>query len=450
MRDILVTAIILGLLLKAVRSPRTGAYLWVWLAMMIPYRLTYGFARTLPFAYATALITLIGLLFSKERRPFPFNSITVVQLLFIFWMTFTCLFAMNASELVLAQWIVVLKIHGMLFATMMLIRGREQLERLVWIVTLSISFYGAKGGLFTLVTGGGERVWGPPASVIEGNNELGVALVLVMPFLYYLYHISVRRWLRYGLIACIGLVAFGILGTQSRGALLALLAMAFLLGLKGKHPVRMSVLLMVLVGSAIAFMPDRWSNRMDTIQSYQQDSSAMSRIYTWTTLWNLAKDRPIVGAGFRTDNSEIYARYAPQGVGDFRFGTAWVAHSIYFQALGEHGFPGLTLYLLLGVVTWRKASQISKRTANMPEYREWAPLLMRMVQVSLVGFAVGGAFLTLVHFDLPYYIVSYVVLLDATLNEKEKRSKNGRLSGTTGSVEGHFHVTNANTTTRTV
>jgi hypothetical protein len=35
------------------------------------------------------------------------------------------------------------------------------------------------------------------------------------------------------------------------------------------------------------------------------------------------------------------------------------------------------------------------------------------VQVSLVGFAAGGAFLSLAYFDLPYYLVAYVVLVHA-------------------------------------
>lgn len=58
----------------------------------------------------------------------------------------------------------------------------------------------------------------------------------------------------------------------------------------------------------------------------------------------------------------------------------------------------------------------------------WVPLLMRMVQVSLVGFAAGGAFLSLVYFDLPYYIVGYVVLVDATLREREKSNPIAQLS----------------------
>ena len=418
MRDILITAIILGALPFALRSPRIGAYLWAWIALMVPHRAAFGFARTLPFAQMVAITTMIGLVFSKERKPFPVNSITVVQLLFVLWMSFTSLFAMNAPELVLDAWILVLKIHVMLFLTMMVIRGREQIERLVMIVTLSIAFYGVKGGLWTLATGGGGRVWGPSGGVIQGNNELGVALVVVMPFMYYLFMTVKRRWARYGLVLAIGTTAVGILGTQSRGALLALVSMALLLGLKGKHPMRTTLVLAVTIGLAVAFMPDSWTKRMDTIQGFEQDGSAMSRLHTWQTLWNAAMDRPIVGVGFRTDNVAVYAKYAPVGgVGIYQVGTTFVAHSIYFQALGEHGFPGLALYLLLGITAWRKAGSLAKQAQGDPELREWVPLLMRMSQVSIVGFAVGGAFLTLVHFDLPYYLVAFVVLVEATMRE---------------------------------
>lgn len=421
MRDLLIAGIVLGLLPFILRSPRLGAYVWTWLSMMNPHRAAFGFARAFPFAYLVAIATLIGFLFSRERRPFPLSSITVVYLLFIVWMSVTSLFALNTMDVVLDRWIFVLKIHLMLLVTMMLIRGREQIERLVWVVTLSVGFYGFKGGVWTVIGGGSGMVWGPAGSMIEGNNELGLALVMLIPFMYFLHQVSTRNLVRLALIFCMIATCFAILGSQSRGALLALVAMAFVLALKGKHPVQMSVLLASLLIVAVLFMPESWSGRMETIQTYEQDASAMSRIYTWKTLWALALDRPLVGAGFATDNPVVFALYAPERVGEYVGGGIFVAHSIYFQALGEHGFPGLMLYLLLGFFTWRKAGKIAEQTKDDPEFAAWAPVLMRMVQVSLAGFAVGGAFLTLVHFDLPYYIAAYVVLVEATLRERGKQ-----------------------------
>lgn len=437
MRDIIITVVVLGLIPFILRSPRVGAYVWAWLSMMNPHRGAFGFARNLPFAYMVALATLTSFLFSRERRPFPLNSITVTQLLFLFWMTFTCFFAMNTPEIVLDRWVFVAKIQLMLLVTLMLVRGREQIEQLIWVVTASIGFYGVKGGIWTLMGGGSGRVWGPNGSMVEGNNELGLALVMLVPFMYFLHQVSPRRLVRMALIVCIVTTCFAILGSQSRGALLALISMAFVLAAKGKRPIQMSILLGALLVAAILFMPESWTGRMETIQTYQQDSSAMSRIYTWQTLWNLALDRPLVGGGFATDNPFVFALYAPERVGDYEGGVVLVAHSIYFQALGEHGFPGLILYLLFGYFSWRKAGKLVQQTRDDPEFKDWVPLLMRMVQVSLVGFAVGGAFLTLVHFDLPYYIVGFVVLVDATLRERKRISPVSAIPASTNCAISH-------------
>lgn len=419
MRDILITVVIFGFIPFILHTPRLGAYVWAWLSLMNPHRGAWGFARSFPFAYSVALATLIGFLFSKERKPFPVTTITVFYLSFWIWMTFTCLFSMNTPEIVLERWMFVSKIHLMLMATLMVIRGREQIEWLIWVVTASIGFYGVKGGIWTVLTGGGGRVWGPPDSMIQDNNGLALALVVIVPLVYYLYQVSSHRMLRWALASSGVTIFFSILGSHSRGAFLALIAMALVLALKGKRPFMMSLTLVALLTAAIMFMPENWTSRMESIQTYEQDASAMSRISTWKTLWNLAMHRPIVGAGFGTDNPLVFTLYAPPG---WEGGTP-VAHSIYFQALGEHGFPGLLLYLLIGLFTWLKASSLARLTQDDAEFGQWVPMLMRMVQVSLVGFAVGGAFLTLVHFDLPYYIVAFVILVDASIRERSVSQK---------------------------
>lgn len=419
MRDIVITAVVFGLLPFILRSPRIGAYVWAWLSMMNPHRATFGFARYFPFAQVVAISTLISFLLSRERHPFPVNSITVAQLLLIFWMTVTSFFAIATPEMVLDRWTFVFKIQLMMLFTMMLIRGREQIVQLVWVITLSIGFYGVKGGVWTILGGGTGRVWGPAGSMIEDNNGLGLALVMLIPFMYFLRQVSSRRLVRIAMAFCIVTTFFSILGSQSRGALLALIAMALVLAIKGKQRIQIILLIGGLMVVASFFVPESWTSRMDTIQDYEQDSSAMSRLYAWKTMWNLAVDRPLVGGGFDSDNAVVYSLYAPERVGDYSGGAIFVAHSIYFQALGEHGFPGLLLYLLIGVFAWRKAGKIARQTTTDPELSAWVPLLMRMTQVSLAGFAVGGAFLSLAYFDLPYYIVGYVILVDATLRERD-------------------------------
>jgi hypothetical protein len=94
---------------------------------------------------------------------------------------------------------------------------------------------------------------------------------------------------------------------------------------------------------------------------------------------------------------------------------------VYFQALGEHGFVGLGLYLLLALSTWRTGSWIIRNTGKQEEYR-WAYNLATMIQVSLIGFAVGGAFLSLLYFDVPYYLMAAMVAT-RVLVEKELKEK---------------------------
>jgi putative inorganic carbon (HCO3(-)) transporter len=415
MRDLVVALVLGGALPVALRHPKFGAYLWALVSLMNPHTMTYGFARSVPWAYAVAVVTALGFLFTREKKPLPLSGGTILLLMLIVWMTVTSFFALNLPAVVWDRWVFVMKIFVMLFLTLMLLRGRTDIERLIWVIVISVGFYGVKGGIWTLITGGGGRVWGPQGGMIAGNNELAVALVLLLPLTYYLREVSTRRWVKWALLFSMLAMALAILGSQSRGALLSVLTMALLLGLKGKHPVRTSVALAILVLVGLAFMPDSWTQRMDTIQTYQADTSAMSRVWTWTTLWNVAIDRPLVGAGFRADTSSVFAVYAPTFGFEVFAGKVFVAHSIYFQALGEHGFVGLVLYLGIGLWVWFAAGRLGRATRSDPEFSAWVPLLMQMCQVSLAGFAVGGAFLSLMLLDLPYYLVGIVVLAKATV-----------------------------------
>lgn len=99
----------------------------------------------------------------------------------------------------------------------------------------------------------------------------------------------------------------------------------------------------------------------------------------------------------------VYAIYAPEAT------TSLVAHSIYFQLMGEHGFIGLFLFLLVGVLTWRDAAKLRRTYAANADLK-WAADLGSMMQVSMIGFAVTGAFLSLAYFDLPYNVMAISAL----------------------------------------
>lgn len=400
MRDIFVTVVVFLALPMIFKKPYWGAVLWIWISVMNPHAQGWGFARSFPFAAIIAAVTVGSLVIYKGDKKLPVTPVVVTFILFAVFMSLTCLTAIHPDQ-VYPQWIKVIKIMAMTLVVLMVLKERLHIEAAIWAVVISIGYYGVKGGFFTIRSGGNDRVWGPSGTFIDGNNEVALAFVMVIPLMYYLMRTFKNRWIRYAFMASMGLCALSALGSYSRGALLALVGMGAFLWLKSKEKLAMGLALVLLVPVLLVAMPDKWFERMNTVKTYQDDASAMGRVNAWYMAFNLAKDRPM-GGGFQIYDRQVFAMYAPVPE------DVHAAHSIYFQILGEHGFPGLALYLLLGFLTWRSAAWIIKNSRGDPEHA-WAADMAMMIQVSLIGFAVGGAFLSLAYFDVPYYLMVAIV-----------------------------------------
>ncbi len=408
MRDILVTAILVGLIPRCFTRPHVGVLAWSWVGYMNPHRLCWGFAVTLPAAQMVALPTLLGLVFSKEPKKIPWTPVPVLLVIFFAWCTFTMAFAINPED-GWVQWDKVLKVQIMVFVTLMVMRRRERLHALVWIIVISIGFFGVKGGLFTL-SGGGQGLLGPQGSFIAGNTEIALAMTLTLPLMWYLRTHTPKKWIRVALLGAMGLTAIAILGSHSRGALLAIVGASVFLWWKSRNKALLSVLVLMMLPVGFILMPQEWRDRMATIGSHQEDASARGRINAWQFAINATKDRPIVGLGFQGFTPGAFHVWAPEPE------NFHDAHSIYFQVLGEQGYPGLFLFLLILLLTWRNAAVVMRLARGDPQWL-WAYDLAAMIQVSLSGYLVGGAFLGLAYWDLPYTLAAIVVLMRRLLEE---------------------------------
>jgi probable O-glycosylation ligase (exosortase A-associated) len=411
MRDIVLSMLILGLLPMAARRTWVGVLLWTWLSIMSPHRLTFGFAYSMPWAQMAAVATFISLFVDRERLKMAWTAPVISLMLFIVWVCITTFFSLH-MEPSLVQLEKVLKIQLFTLIAFAAIRDRRHIELFVWVNALSIGFYGFKGGLFVIRSGGGERVWGPPGSFIEGNNEVGLAIIMVIPLLYFLRQFAKSRWVRHGLLLVMLLGAVAAIGTYSRGAFLAIVAMGALLWWRAPKRVASGVIIVAVTGAVLAFMPAQWEARMGTIETYEQDGSAMGRINAWTMAFNLANDR-FLGAGFETGSQDLFEKYAP-------IPQARAAHSIYFQVLGEHGWLGLILFVSIGFFGFLMAARLRRRARNIRE-AQWIYGLAGMLQVSMVGYAVGGAFLSLAYFDLPYNVLVILVACNRWMEQERWR-----------------------------
>jgi len=419
-RDILLTVVVFGSLPICLLRPWVGMLVWSWIGYMNPHRLAWGFARNIPFAFMVAIAVMFGFLFTKDRYSLPRTR--EVFLLLLLWATFflSTLFAVYPQD----AWDhlnKVSKILLMTFMTLLLFQDTKKVTMLLWVIALSIGFYGLKGGIWAVLTGGQNMVLGPPNSFISGNTEIGLALNMVLPLLLFLRRETNRPWLRHVLLAIFVFSIIAILITYSRGALLGLAVVLSALFLKGRGKVIALLILCVGFFLAAMYLPEKWVGRMETIKTYEQDRSAMGRLKAWEMAWNLALDRPLLGGGFDTFKPEMYERYLPEFPASRRD-----AHSIFFQVLAEHGFTGIVLYIMLILSTFLSLRKLIQRSRRNPSL-QWIFSCAQMLEASLIGYVVSGMFLSLSYFDLFYQFVAIVIILKQ-LTRAEERKINPKLS----------------------
>ncbi|GAB2860623.1 putative O-glycosylation ligase, exosortase A system-associated [Pseudoduganella ginsengisoli] len=413
MRDIIIFIIVFGSLPFIFKRPAIGVMMFAWISLMNPHRLTYGAAYDFPFALLLSGCTLISMLMSKDPKSLPSNRVLVALIIFFSWTTITSFFALE-PDLAWKEWSRVFKTFFMVLVTLAVIRTELDIKQLTMVITASLAFYGLKGGLFTIGSGGHYRVQGPEGTYITDNNCMALAMVQITPLIWYHAMQEKRKWFKLGFQALTALTLVSAMGSYSRGALLATGAMLGFLWLKSRNKVATGMVLLALAPAVLMLMPDQWMGRMQSIDNYQEDGSAMGRINAWTFAYNVAKSH-LLGGGYIVFTFKQFQLYAPNPQ-DFH-----VAHSIYFQVLGEHGFIGLGLFLLFMVLAWRSGSRILAATKDKAELK-WARDLAAMCQVSLIGYAVGGAFLSMAYYDLYYYIVAIMLLLEKWLALQPKEA----------------------------
>ena len=228
MRDIALTIIFFGILPFVFSRPYVGIYLWTWLGLMNPHRLTYGFAFSFPFAQITAIVTLISLFASKEPKRIPWTRETVLLLMFTLWMLFTTFFAFYPDPGV---------------GTV----GQGLEDHVDDLCHLDADKYQAETGLAGLgdrvVSGAlwckrGDFYHPDTAGHIACRGRLvplsrvimrwRLALIMIIPLMRYLQLQAKNFWIRQGVTVSMLLTGIAAIGTQSRGALVGMAAMGVL------------------------------------------------------------------------------------------------------------------------------------------------------------------------------------------------------------------------------
>ncbi|MBF0295848.1 MAG: putative O-glycosylation ligase, exosortase A system-associated [Magnetococcales bacterium] len=452
MRDLALTLFVLMMLPVAVARPFIGLMLWAWIGYMNPHRLTWSFAYNFRFNLLIALATIIGILFSSRVKiRIPWTLPILFMALFAVWTIFTSQFAFRptAALELLDRFI---KIQIMIFATIILTQTRRQIISIVMVIAFSVGFFGLKGGLFTIMSGGNYRVMGPALSFFEDNNAFALAQMVNAPLFVFFMRNTRSYLIKIFMLLMIVFSLAAILGSYSRGGFIGLSVVLLIFWMKSRQKIMTGVLVVAIVTSSYFFMPTKWLNRMhdvigsslETMRMMEeeetnlnneknltifkkgaieqdltdqmmetfssapniiQDKSMAGRLHAWRVALLIVEDRPILGGGLGAFEQQTFDKYTP-GV------MKHAAHSIYFEVLGEQGYVGFILWLCMHISVLYTIIRLNRRTRYVPELH-WVRDLSGMIWVGLFGYYSAGAFLGMAYFDLPYHLIAIVAILKA-------------------------------------
>lgn len=428
MRDYVLALILVALVPVILRHAWIGIAALFWISLFTPQLQTWSFMHGFPAAVLIVGVTLVALLLGNDRKPFPVTRETVMLIALAGFFALTSHLAVNSSG-AWDFWIHFMKILLVTFITPLLIYGERRILVVILVITGSLAFFGFKGGLFAISTGGAHMVLGPAGSYLSGNTYIGLAMIMVLPLILVSARMFHQNWVDFGSpllrrfarpigyagYAVFWLTAIAILATHSRGAFVGLLAVAPLLFLHMKKKWLMLAIGFVAVAAVGVTAPEPLVERWQTIQAYEEDNSAMQRIQSWGVAWNAATERPLVGMGFRAHHLgyEWYISYA-NFEGSWRHALS--PHSVYFGLMQEHGFVGLALFLMLMGFTFMTLNRI-RRTARRRTQQIWLAEYAWALQIGLLGYLTAGAFLDVTYFNLLYAFVALAVIMRRELEE---------------------------------
>ncbi|QBG36339.1 putative O-glycosylation ligase, exosortase A system-associated [Litorilituus sediminis] len=420
MRDIAVTLLFFFLIYYTLRKPFIGVAAWAWITLAFPAGWAWGFSTNFRMNFSIAILTFVGYVFMKNKPKFRLD--TTSFLLVILWLCALISTMTSQSLLIDFAWGKFSDFSKVLLfylAIILIVSKKVHIDTIIWSVVLSVSSFAAMEAVKFLLSFGGHRVAGFQGHIIGDRNDLAVAINMSIPLILYLVGQTKHKMLRSGLMALAALNVLAIIGSYSRGGFVGLVILAGYFFLKSNRKFVWSIAILITLGIASAFVPSQWAERMNTVSTAStQDNSFIGRIWAWKISVKIANDNFFGNSFLATQDPIAWHQYreeidnfgpiATPPIPEEQFAKA--AHSIYFQVLGDIGYIGLVLYLWVLYLFYRRLNRLVKKAKQLNI--EWCEHLARMMSISLVGFAITGANVSLAYFDLIYVLIAMSFVLE--------------------------------------
>jgi probable O-glycosylation ligase (exosortase A-associated) len=434
MRDLALIGFLGALLMLGMKRPFLFALAYIYVDTVSPQRLSYYLLNSIPLSMIVAGLAFAGWLIADRKDGFKVTArqgLMLVLLAYAGATTTIADFPVDAAE----KWGWAWKALAFAIFLPFTMRTRLRIEAVLLFLTLSAAAIIIVGGLKTVLAGGG---YGVLNLMVDNNSGLyesstistiAVALIPVILWFTRFGTIFPPDW-RVKLFAA-GLVFACLLmpiGTEARTGLICIAVLGLLMLRDAKRRLLYLGGAALLGLAAIPFLPSSFTSRMETIQDIQADQSAGTRLAVWAWTWDYAKAHPFGGGfgAYRSNRIQVQM-VSTQRAGDIQTVTAQTEadearayHSSYFEMLGEQGFPGLILFLLIHGIGLVRMEMLRRRYRRDTGDTAWIAPLATALQHFHIIYLVGSLFVGIAYQSFGWLVLAVQIGLDVHVGRRRR------------------------------
>lgn len=293
------------------------------------------------------------------------------------------------------------------------VRGVRDVERLALVYFAATVVYAAVV-LVRFQLGAGDD-WRLGHLYNYDANDFATLIATAMPLGLYFVLADRRPLVRAVAAAGLVVLAIGEIRSGSRGGFLALLAVAaYVLFRFTTIPARSRVAGLAVILAVVAFTAsDRYWEQMQTVLNPHEDYNATSetgRVKIWERGIGYLEANPVLGVGAGNFPVAEGTISPMAGRAEYGEGVRWgAAHNSFVQIGAELGIPGLLLFLGMLATAFAGLGRVARTALRSGQAALDVSRLAQSLMAALVGFMVGGFFLSLGYSDMLYTLVALAV-----------------------------------------
>jgi probable O-glycosylation ligase (exosortase A-associated) len=438
MRDIAFVAFLFAFIGLGFRKPFLFILCFCYIDIVAPQRLSYFLINSIPISLIVFGLAIAGWLAADDKGDTRWSgrqSLLVILLVYCGMTTMQADFPVEALD----KWSWVWKALVWAIFLPLTLRTKLRIEALALVMLLSAASIAIAGGIKTIAGGGGygslQLLLNENFGLYEGSIMSTVGISIIPLILWYRRHGTIFppdwRVSAFCFALCFACMLLPV-GTQARTGLVCLAVLAVLSLRSVKHRFLYIAGAALLATAAIPFLPQSFTERMETIRDHKSDQSASTRVAVWAWTWDYAKTHPF-GGGFEAyiqnhvrveKAASAYDPNAPQNADATVYEeTSRAYHSSYFEMLGEQGYPGLGLWLLLHLAGLVQLERLRRRYLKTRRAEEqWIAPLATALQNGHIVYMVGSLFVGIAFQPFIYMMLALEIGLSTYCRRREREA----------------------------